>query len=179
MTLVELADIREVHFGHQKSPWQVRCCHHWITRLYLGLIQKCCFTTAKRNHKNNPQKGQVWILHCWNTNDKALTLPHIKPSSVPIHRDTIPLLVEHRQFAHSGAASDMGQLSPPALPGCALGLEPSQQWQLLQGFSALVHLNGLQYQAWRRSIYFLSPARGIFAFKLENNLLFLALALIL
>lgn len=52
VTLVEL----EVHFEPQKSPWHVRCCHHWLTRLYLGLIQKSCLATAKETTKITPIK---------------------------------------------------------------------------------------------------------------------------
>lgn len=58
VTLVELADIREVDFGPQKSPWQVRCCHYRITKLHLGLIQKCCFTTAKETTEITPIKSR-------------------------------------------------------------------------------------------------------------------------
>jgi len=130
-------------------------------------------TTAKETTKKTPIRSRHGSSTAEVLISKALTLHHKPQQRSRFLQTPIPLPLQRRQFARSGVASDVGQLPPPALTRAVhLGQEPSLQTAPSPQLRIACAVSGLQYQAQRRSIYFLPPATSIFAFKLENNILF-------
>lgn len=171
-----MADGREVNFGPQKSTWQVRSVTIGSQGfIYLGLIQKCCFTTAKETTELTPIKPRrgssiaeapVTTLLPSLTQTQWCSDSHRHDSLPCSNGGTVTVCAQRGCLGH--------RLAPaPRAPRLCAG---TGAISAPPGLLSAPALNGLHYQHQRRSIHFLSPARGIFAFKLENNLLFFALA---